>query len=222
MKFLKKCFSDIDTFRNDTHKYLHRVYDIGNKYVHAKEIQNHPQKDATESLNMLAHILSDIYGVKTFPANKTIKSGYADFPDICKGMNFAIGFALTLSDAQRVYFNLPNQKQIDLMMQTIGTWNGEWKDEKGENQTGVLTFFSNSRENLNANLKYRNARNIEKTEPMEIRLFGNYFHLIGFDKKDMRHKKNEHVLFELEFFNDKMLIGQSTEHQGKVIFKRIE
>jgi hypothetical protein len=171
---------------------------------------------------MLAHILSDIYGVKTFPANKTIKSGYADFPDICKGMNFAIGFALTLSDAQRVYFNLPNQKQIDLMMQTIGTWNGEWKDEKGENQTGVLTFFSNSRENLNANLKYRNARNIEKTEPMEIRLFGNYFHLIGFDKKDMRHKKNEHVLFELEFFNDKMLIGQSTEHQGKVIFKRIE
>ena len=75
---------------------------------------------------------------------------------------------------------------------------------------------------MNANLKYRNARNIEKTEPMEIRLFGNYFHLIGFDKKDMRHKKNEHVLFELEFFNDKMLIGQSTEHQGKVIFKRIE
>lgn len=220
--FNKLDFNSIDTFRNDTHQYLHRVYDIGNKYVHAKEIQNLPKEDATECLNMLAHILSDLYGVKRLSEKKSVKSGYSDFQDICKGMNFAIGFALTPDDAQRVYLNLPSQKQINLMMQTIGTWSGEWKNEKGENQTGKLIFYSNSKEHLNANLKYKRIKNQEKTEPMDIRLFGDYFHLIGFDEKDMKHRKNEHVFFELEFFNKKLLLGQNIENHRKVIFKRSE
>lgn len=219
--FKKVGFNDIDNFKKDTHQYLHSVYDIGNLYAHAKENQNPPKEDATQCLNMLAHILSDIYGVNKL-SNKTIKSGYSDFPDICNGMNFAIDFALTPADAQRVYLNLPSQKQINLMIQTTGTWKGEWKNEKGENQTGILTFISNRKDHLNANLRYKEGiKTEEKTESMEIRLFGNYFHLIGFDEKDMKHRKGEHVFFELEFFNETLLIGQNIEHKGKVIFNRI-
>jgi len=215
-------FTNIDSFKNDTHRYLHQVYDIGNIYVHAKKNLNSPREDATTCLNMLAHILSDVYVANESLLNKTIKSGYTDFPDICKGMNFALGFALTPEDAQRVYFNLPSQRQFDSLMKTVGMWSGEWKNEKGEVQNGILTFSSKQKDFLDANLKYKGTKSREKIEPMEIRLFGNYFHLIGFDKRDMKHRKNKHIFFELELFNDKLLIGQNVEYQGKVIFQRIE
>lgn len=214
-------FNQLDRFRDDSHQYLHRVYDIGSIYVHTKKNLNRPKEDAIECLNMLAHILSDVYKAKSLSVGTTIISGYSDFPDICKGMNFAIAAAYTPQDAQRVYYNLPSQEEIDLLMKTIGTWNGEWKNEKGENQTGTLSFFATSKEHLNAQLQYSGRGRKKKIEPMEIRLFGNYFHLIGFDEKDMKHRKNEHAFFELEFFNEKLLIGQHIEHQGKAIFQRI-
>ncbi len=214
-------FNNTDSFRSDTHQYLHRVYDIGNLYVHAKENLD-PFRDATECLDMLAYILSDIYGVPALSAGKTIKSGYTDFPDVCKGMNFATEVAPTPEDAQRIYLNLPSQDQIDSVMQVIGVWNGEWRNERGESQTGVLTFFSNRADHLDANLRYTGVEGRERTESMEIRLFGSYFHLIGFDENDMKHRRNEHVFFELELLNNRLLVGQNIEHQGKAVFQRSE
>lgn len=214
-------FNRIDNFRNDSYQYLHRVYDIGNMYVHTKKISRPAKEDAIECLNMLAHILSDLFGVPSLQINRTIKSGYSDFPDICKGMNFAFSIALTPQDAQRVYFNLPSQEQVNLLMQTVGTWNGEWKNKDGESQTGTLTVSAINEENLNSHLRYSDTGKRYKIEPLEIRLFGNYFHLIGFDKKDMKHKKNKHVYFELEFFNNVLLLGQNIEYPGKVIFQRV-
>jgi hypothetical protein len=210
------CF---DSFGNDTHNYLHSVYDIGNKYVHAKNPST-PKEDATRCLNMLAHILSDIYGVESLSEGKIVKSGYCDFPDICKGMNFAMEVSPTPEAAMRAYLNLPSKRQFNLMMDVIGTWSGEWKTEKGIHQTGILTFFSNREDYIDAILKYTNLQGEYINEPMEIRLFGDYFHLIGFDQSDMKHKKDKHIYFELEFFNDKLLIGQNIEHKGKVIFNK--
>lgn len=219
--FRKVDFNNIDTFRNNTHQYLHRVYDIGNKYVHAKKIQNLPKEDATQCLNMLAHVLSDVYAVDTLE-NKTIKSGYSNSPDICNGMNFAITFAQTPDEAQRVYLNLPGQQHFGLMKQTVGTWQGKWKDKKGKIVTGNLSLFWETPEHLNAKISYREEDDQEKTEPLEIKLFGNYFHLIGFDEKDMKHRKGKHVFFELEFFNNELLMGQHVDSKGKAIFRRIE
>jgi hypothetical protein len=58
------------------------------------------------------------------------------------------------------------------------------------------------------------------SEPMEIKLFDNYIHLIGFDEHDMKHRKGKHTFFELEFFSDNLLIGENPDHKGKVIFER--
>ena len=72
---------------------------------------------------------------------KTIRSGYSNFPDICSGINFAMAFATTPDEAQRVYLNLPSQHQFELMKQTVGIWQGKWKDRKGNIVTGTLSFI---------------------------------------------------------------------------------
>ena len=116
-------FNTIEHFQGDTYNYLHKLYDIANLYAHAKG--NNSNKDATQCLNMLAHILSDIYAIDTLEG-KTIRSGYSNFPDICSGINFAMAFATTPDEAQRVYLNLPSQHQFELMKQTVGIWQGKW------------------------------------------------------------------------------------------------
>jgi hypothetical protein len=212
-------FTNIDSFRNDTKTHLHNIYDIGNLYVHSKSSIKTPKEDAVESLNMLTHILSDIYNLKSGLEGKTIKSGYTDFPDICLGMNYALEASLTLEDAGRIYYNIPPKKYFDKLMQTVGIWNGEWQNEKGDTAKGVLTFSLETQEHIIANIKY-SRNNEEITEQMEIKLFDNYIHLIGFDEKDMLHKKGKHIFFELEFFNESILMGESLDFKGKVIFER--
>ncbi len=212
-------FNTIEHFQGDTYNYLHKLYDIANLYAHAKG--NNSNKDATQCLNMLAHILSDIYAIDTLEG-KTIRSGYSNFPDICSGINFAMAFATTPDEAQRVYLNLPSQHQFELMKQTVGIWQGKWKDRKGNIVTGTLSFYWETPEHLNAYITYTQENGTEKKEPLEIKLFGNYFHLIGFDEKDMRHKKGEHTFFELEFFSNELLLGQHVDNKQKAIFKRIQ
>ncbi len=213
-------FEKFENFSADTFHYLHRVYDVGNIYVHTKKRESSSKEDAFDCVNMLTHILSDIYGVTKLKKNTMIKSGYSDFPDICKGMNFSISFATSLKDAQRVYYNLPDQEQINTLMEKAGVWNGEWKDKNGKNQMGDLTLSIISREHMDAYLQYHEESEKGNFEPLEIRLFGNYFHLLGFDEKIKKHKTGEHVYFELEFFNDKLLLGHNVEYPGKVIFQR--
>ncbi|MEJ7681121.1 MAG: hypothetical protein WKG06_25365 [Segetibacter sp.] len=96
--------------------------------------------------------------------------------------------SLTREDAGRIYYNIPHKKYFDKLMQTVGTWDGEWKDEGGESVKGILNFSLETHEHMIANLKYLKS-NKETIEEMEIKLFNNYFHLIGFDEKDMLHKK---------------------------------
>lgn len=223
-------FNHIDNFRNDTKDLLHCLYDIGNLYVHSKLSQKTPKEDAIESLNMLTHILSDIYGLKSDLLGKTIKSGYTDFPDICLGMNYALEVSLIREDAERIYYNIPHKRYFDKLMQAVGIWNGEWKNEKGKTKKGVLTLSLRTHEHtiadkihvhITADIKYVRD-NEEITEQMEIKLFDNYIHLIGFDEKDMKHKKDKHIFFELEFFNDNLLVGESPDFKGKVIFRKDE
>jgi hypothetical protein len=212
-------FTTTDNFRNDTRILLHKLYNIGNLYAHSKSSTKTPKEDATNALNMLTHILSDIYGMKSDIIGKTIKSGYTDFPDICLGMSYAIELSATLEGAGRIYYNIPHKKYFDKLMRCVGTWNGEWRNKNGEVVKGVLTFSLKTKEHIIANLKY--TRNSEKvTEQMEIKLFDNYIHLIGFDDNNMLHKKGKHIFFELEFFNENLLIGESIEHKGKVLFEK--
>ncbi len=127
-------FDHIDCFRNDTKELLHRLYDIGNLYVHSKNSYNTPKEDAFNCLNMLTQILFDIYGFKSnkFEEGMIIKAGYLDFPDICLGMNFAIEAAATpsLEEANRIYYNLPHKKYFEKLFRAVGTWIGEWENEK--------------------------------------------------------------------------------------------
>lgn len=219
--FKETNFNEIDNFHKDTYKLLHEIYDTGNLYVHAKKTANNAKSDALDCLNKLTHILSDIYGVKSSLIGKTIKSGYSDFPDICKGMNFAPEVAASPDDAKRIYLNIPHEKYLTKIFEAVGNWSGEWKNERGEIKKGILTLVKESAEHINANIKYTN-NDIEKTEPLEIKLFGNYFHMKGFDNDNKIHKKNEHLFFELEWFNDNLLIGENLDYEGKVVFKRIK
>ncbi|MDD2893765.1 MAG: hypothetical protein PHF20_07510 [Halothiobacillaceae bacterium] len=218
--FRAACFNNIDTFEIDIYNSLHHVYDIGNLYVHAKSKSNPPKEDAAKCLNMLTDILYSIYGITSLSAGKTVKSGYSDFPDICKGNNLAMEVATTHDEARRIYCNIPHPKYVNLLMQTVGVWNGEWKDQKGKNIKGILTFVLATEEFLTAILKYTNENKEEINEPMDIKLFGNYFHLKGFDADDMQHKKGKHVFFELEFFSNDLMLGENIDFQGKVIFRR--
>jgi hypothetical protein len=224
-KRLLKIFKEIgfrktDNFKEDTHQYMHQVYDLGNIYVHAKKGQNQPKKDATKCLDMLAHILSDIYGVKTSLKNKIIKSGYTDFPDICKGMNFAITAFLTPEDAMRGYYNLPSRNEIEKLLSTKGTWDVEWQIGKSENKKGILTFYMDG-EYLKADLIYSKGK-VKTTEPMDIKLYGNYFRIKGFDPLDMKHNSQKHIHFELELFSDSYIIGKNLTNSGIVLLKRLK
>ncbi|NSW45192.1 MAG: hypothetical protein HPY79_05205 [Bacteroidales bacterium] len=215
-------FTKTDNFSIDTRQILHNLYDIGNLYVHSKKSKNTPQKDSYECLNMLAHILSDIYGLKsgiTELTGKNIKSGYTDFPDICQGMNFAFEVAINPEDAYRIYCNIPNRIYFDKLFKSVGTWIGEWENERKEITKGILTFSLRTPEHLVANIKYERDK-MEIIEELEIKLFDNYIHLIGFDEKDMKHRKGKHIYFELHFFKENLLLGENIEFSGKVIFER--
>jgi hypothetical protein len=213
-------FEQTDNFSQDTRKLFHAVYDIGNQYVHSKSIGRKPKDDAWEVLMMLTQILSDIFSPTTELEGKTIKSGYSDFPDICKGLNYAIEIGLTLEDAQRIYYNIPAKKSFEAVKETIGTWNGKWRDISGKLTSGTLTVRLEKADLIVADLSYTNLENAMTTDPIEIRLFEGYIHLIGFDPLTMRHSKENHISFELDFFEKNRLIGKSLSHSGRVIFER--
>lgn len=224
LKRIFKIFKDVDfqctdSFKVDTYRYLHHIYDIGNIYVHAKRNQNPAKKDATECLNMLAHILSEIYAAKEISINQKIKSGYSNFPDICTGMNFGIVIYLTPEAAQRGYYNLPSKEEIEKLLSLKGTWEGEWQNSEFKNKRGNLIFYIDE-EYLKGDMICFKANNSITKEPLDIKLFGDYFRIKGFDLTDMIHRKRKHVHFEFEFLNDNILIGKSLKNNGIAFFRR--
>lgn len=68
---------------------LNGLYDLGNNYVHPKAGQN-PEGDSLRALHLIGESIFEIYGVKSFDEmiGKTVRTPYADFPDICGGHNF--------------------------------------------------------------------------------------------------------------------------------------
>lgn len=77
---------------------LHKVYDIGNNYVHPKPNEN-PRADARECLTKLGQVIFDIYGVPEVGSGMTIQTAYEKFPDICKCYHLLIDFHTSLEDA---------------------------------------------------------------------------------------------------------------------------
>ncbi|QXU42847.1 hypothetical protein [Pedobacter sp. D749] len=213
-------FQQPDTFSDSTHKLFHELYDIGNGYVHSKVSAGSAKEDAFKVLMMLTQILSGIFGPTTGLEGKVIKSGYSDFPDICKGMNFAIEVGLTVEDAQRIYYNIPAQRHFESAKNMIGTWNGRWRTVNGQSARGTLTCQMEPGDMITASIVFINSDGFENKMPLEIRLFDGYIHLIEFDPSTMQHSSTIHLSFELDFFEKDLLLGNSLSHSGKAIFER--
>lgn len=214
-------FTTKDIFPNNSYDVINKVYDNGNTYVHARKSPNIPKDDAINNLNGIGEVLFELYGVDKISVNKTIKSGYTDFPDICTGMNFALTVFATPEDAMIGYLNLPSQKQIEKMLSVKGNWEGEWTSKDYIKKKGRL-FFHIEGEYLLGELETLEINEQVVAEPLEIKLFGDYFRIKGFNPKNKKHDKNKHNHFELEFFNDTTLIGSNLNGHGKVLFKRID
>ncbi|MCK9320024.1 hypothetical protein [Methanoculleus sp.] len=214
-------YLEFDNLSFKAHQYLHQIYDIGNKYIHAKESNFIPKNDAYACLEMLTHILHEVYAIKDTIIGGKIKSGYMDFPDICDGMSYSLEAADTPEEALRIYYNLPTNNQVKKMCSIVGVWEGEWKDAIGSNHKGILEFYKEAEKYLCANLKYIDENNINNIECLQIKLFGAYFHLIGFDEKTKKHIKNKHVYFEMELFKDNIILGESVENKSRLMFKKL-
>jgi len=219
--FEKINFNTKDTFPNNSYDLINKVYDNGNTYVHARKSSNTPKDDAVNNLNWIGEVLYELYGVNEIPINQTIKSGYTDFPDICTGMNFALTAFATPEDAMTGYLNLPSQKQMEKMLSVKGNWEGEWTSKDYKKKKGNL-YFHIEGEYLLGEFESLKTNEQADTEPLEIKLFGDYFRIKGFNPNNKRHDKNKNCHFELEFFNDSILIGSNLNGHGKVLFKRTD
>ena len=213
-------FQQKDNFPNKSFQLINKVYDNGNTYVHARKSPKTPKEDAINNLNWIGEVLYELYGIDDIPINRIIKSGYSDFPDICTGMNFALTAFATPEDAMRGYLNLPTKKQVEKMISLSGIWEGEWQNKKNKIQKGRLSFFMDG-EYLNGDLITHKKTEEIISQPLDIKLFGDYFRIKGFDKDNLKHNKNVHNHFELEFFNDDTLLGINLIEKGKVLFRRI-
>ncbi len=214
-------FDNKDNFPRNIFETINQVYDNGNTYVHARKSLTTPKEDAINSLNKIGEALFGLYGVSEIPINQLIKSGYTDFPDIGTGMNFALDAYNSLENAMRGYLNLPSQKQMEKMISVQGEWKGEWTSQRNINIKGHLSFRMDGEYLLGELTSYDNDEEKIK-QPLDIKLFGHYFHIKGFNPDNMKHDKSKHNYLELEFFNDDMLIGMNLIDKGKVIFKRIK
>jgi hypothetical protein len=88
-----------DSSVNDTvFKNLNSLYDLGNNYVHPKA--GHAKEDSLKALHLIGESLFEVYGVRGIDdlIGKTVRTPYADFPDICGGHNFLL-FAFTSPQA---------------------------------------------------------------------------------------------------------------------------
>lgn len=218
--FLETGYTSKGLFSSHTYKLFHEIYDIGNIYVHSKVTNGNPKEDAKKVILMLTQILSDVFGSDSGLEGKLIKSGYTEFPDICKGLNFAMEFGLTPEAAHRVFYNLPSEKDYSTLKKIIGSWNGKWRNGLGVIEQGCITFRLEPEDMIYADLEYKSSDGEQKIEPVEIRLFEGYFHLIVFDSQTKFHDKEVHPSFELEIFEDEMLLGKSLQNSGNVIFEK--
>jgi hypothetical protein len=205
-----------DNFPSDTYSLINEVYDNGNTYVHARKSPNPPKQDAINSLNKIGKVLAYLYIVDGELTGKAIVSGYTEFPDICSGIHFSMDAYATPEDAMRGYYNLPSEKQFENMLALNGVWEGEWKNSKSNRQAATFRFSVND-EFLTAQF--------ESIEPsiigdVAIKLFGEYFHILVYDKSQSGKKRKPIFHFELEFLNNNMVIGSNLLNSSRVLLIR--
>ena len=195
-------FTTKDNFDHATFILLDQVYSNGNTYIHARTSPNNAQTDALNIISGIGRVLFYIYTIKSI-LGKRVKSGYTDFPNISTGISYFSDVYFSPEAAERGYYNFPTEEQVNKMLTLVGTWAGEWKNEKSINVQGNFVFTIDG-EYLTAKLQVED----EGIDLLHIQLFGEYFHIIG------RRK------FKLEFLNVDTLIGKNIDADGKALFKR--
>jgi hypothetical protein len=93
----RRCFRDLIKWLADKdHRITTKVfdnlassYDLGNNYVHPKAGKN-AKEDSLKALHSIGESVFEVYGVKSFDEliGRTLRTPYADYPDICGGTNF--------------------------------------------------------------------------------------------------------------------------------------
>lgn len=159
-------------------------------------------------------VLFELYGIRALPVGQEIVSGYSDFPDICKGMGFAMDVYFTPDDAQRGYYNFPSKKQMAKMMTLEGCWQGECAAEDSDEGKGLLNFWVEG-EYLQGEL----ISNGITYKGLGIKCFGNYFRLLAFDPKTQKLVGS----FDFEWLNKHCIVG-ICEQQGSrrpAVFTRV-
>jgi hypothetical protein len=201
-----------ENFPDSTYQLINQVYDDGNTYVHARKSPNKAIDDAETCLNRLGKVLAHLYNVTGDLTGKEITTGYSFFPDVCQGTHFGLDVYLTPEAATRGYYNLPSQQQIDQMFSLVGVWQGEWKENEGNNQYCKLDIFI---EGEYLRIKLISIGSEELNRILTIKLYVGYFHLINYND----HKEIT-LHFELEVLNDKTLLGDNLLKSSKALFVR--
>ena len=212
-------FNDKEFFKPDTFRKIHQIYDLGNIYVHARKNSNNAKSDAFDMVDGIGYVLFELYGVNDFSTlvGETLVSAYSDFPDICSGITYYIGFAKNPLEAGRIYHNLPSQEQVNRFINACGTWNGEWKSKNQKNSKGSLVLYVDDEcphEGICVH-GILNLINGEKVSNLNIQLFGEYFRITSFKEKEKT------IEFELSFLNEHTILGKDLLTQGIALFRKV-
>ena len=95
----RKCFRElIKWLAANDHRITSKVFDnlnslcdLGNNYVHPKAGQN-AKEDSFRALQLIGESVFEVYGVKSLDElmGRSLRTPYADYPDICGGRNFGV------------------------------------------------------------------------------------------------------------------------------------
>jgi hypothetical protein len=176
-----------------------------------------PKDDAITCLNDIGKVLAYLYTVDDL-TSKSIVTGYNAFPDIAKGTSFWMDAYFSFEAAMRGYINAPSEDQFNKMLQLTGAWHVEWKGNSDLNETCILRFVHEG-EYLKATIEVDSKRKVY--DDIMIRLFGNYFHLIIKGMQGDGSPEITMLKFELEIFNDTILLGKILGEERKAYFIKI-
>ena len=236
-KRLKKFFSIFDeigfelfeTIPKENYDILNKIYDLGNDYIHASKNIYTPKKDAHKIILDIGKVLYDIYGIDSLEelGGYEMETAYKDYPDICSGINFMIEAFFSPEDAMRGYHNVPSERFLEKVKNTVGNWRGQWScQERSVKDANLRIELKN--DYLMATIEHTSnydTQIIKVKEELDIKIFQGYFHMQGYKSKlepvvdDLKYSNN---FFALEYLGDDILIGshECNAGNGKAVFFR--
>lgn len=238
-KGLKKCFSifeevgfeSFETITKENYDILNKIYDLGNDYVHASKKFYMPKKDTRKIILDIGKVLYDIYGINSFEelGGYEMETAYKDYPDICSGINFMIEAFFSPEDAMRGYHNVPSERFLEKLKNTVGNWKGKWTCQERIVEDAKL-HIDLKNDYLMATIEHTSNYDkqiINVKEELGIEFFQGYFHMQGYNSKLeplVDNLKYQHNFFELEFLGDDILIGshKCVTGNGKALFFRTQ